>query len=420
MNSRKPPMSKPLIRPVLFFVTKSLKQNTFSAFLSIMAVSVSVLLILLVNGIYTNSKSAFLLDQLNLNAVIGPKSSGTQLVMNAFYHMDTSPANIPYKYYQILNKDKRVDLAIPYALGDNYLGYRIVGTNASIFTLPVLKNGTLQLANGVKFDENKLEAVFGSQVAKNLKIKIGDQINSFHGTVYKEDYKHDQVFTVVGILEPTQTPLDQVVLIPLDGFYRTDGHVLRKDGEVIELKENEAISDEHKEISAVMLKVNSPFYFNQMINRESKDLTFAFLPSIVPEVLEKVGWGVKVLEYVSYLVIFIAGIVILVGIYNGLSQRIGEFAILRALGASRIFVFFRIIGESEILVLLGMFFGAVLYIISFQLLKTYFYQMTGVYLTFSEIPKLYYWLPCILLGVGFFAGLIPALKIYRTDVNKIL
>ena len=413
-------MSKPLIRPVIFFVSKSLKQNTFSAFLSIMAVSVSVLLILLVNGIYTNSKSAFLLDQLNLNAVIGPKSSGTQLVMNAFYHMDTSPANISYKYYQILSKDKRVELAIPYALGDNYLGYRIVGTNASIFNLPVLKDGTLKLATGVKFDENKLEAVFGSQVARNLKIKIGDQINSFHGTVYKEDYKHDQVFKVVGILQPTQTPLDQVVLIPLDGFYRTDGHVLRNNGEIIELKENEAISDEHKEISAVMLKINNPFYFNQMINRESKDLTFAFLPTIVPEVLEKVGWGVKVLEYVSYLVIFIAGIVILVGIYNGLTQRIGEFAILRALGASRTFVFFRIIGESGVLVLLGMFFGAILYIISFQLLKTYFYQMTGVYLTFSEIPKLYYWLPCILLGVGFFAGLIPALKIYRTDVNKIL
>ena len=141
---------------------------------------------------------------------------------------------------------------------------------------------------------------------------------------------------------------------------------------------------------------------------------------IVPEILDKVGWGVLVLKYVSYLVIFIAGIVILVGIYNSLTQRLGEFAILRALGASRLFIFFRIIGEAQALVFIGMTTGAILYIGIFSLLQNYFYQMTGLYLTLNEIPSLYYWLPCLLLGVGFFAGLIPALKIYRTDVNKIL
>lgn len=413
-------MSKPLFRPIIFFVSKSLKQNSFSAFLSILAVSVSVLLILLVNGIYINSQKAFLLDNLNLNAVIGARSSGTQLVMNAFYHMDVSPGNISYKHYQSLKKNKMVELAIPYALGDNYYGYRVVGTEEIIFDAPILKSGTLQMNEGKKFDEHKTEAVFGSQVAYQLKIKIGDEINSFHGIVFEEDKIHNQKFKVVGILQPTQTPLDQVILIPLDAFYKTEGHVLRNEGEIIESNENEPIKDEYKELSAIMLKVNNPFYFMREINQFGNTATFAFLPTIVPQILEKVGWGVLVLEYVSYLVIFIAGIVILVGIYNGLSQRIGEFAVLRALGASRKFIFFRIIGESELLILLGMLFGAIFYIISFYVLKSYFYQKTGVYLTFSEIPKLYYWLPGVLLSVGFIAGLIPALKIYRTDVNKIL
>jgi putative ABC transport system permease protein len=416
-------MSKPLIKPLIFFICKSLKQNYFSATLSILAVSLSVLLILLVNGLYENSKSAFLLDHLNLNAVVGARSSGTQLVMNSFYHMDVSPGNIPYKYYQSLKKDKRIELAIPYALGDNYYGYRVIGTEESIFAIQMLKNGQLQFSEGNKFNETKLEVVFGSQAANHLKIKLNDEINSFHGVVYNADLKHNQTFKVVGILKPTQTPLDQVILIPLDAFYRTDGHVLRNEGEIIESKENEAIKDEYKEISSIMLKINNPlsvFDFKREINQFGNTATFAFLPEIVPEILDKVGWGVLVLKYVSYLVIFIAGIVILVGIYNSLSQRLGEFAILRALGASRLFIFFRIIGEAEALVFIGLNVGAILYIGIFSLLQNYFYQMTGLYLTLNEIPSLYYWLPCLLLGVGFFAGLIPAIKIYRTDVNKIL
>lgn len=416
-------MSKPLFRPIIFFISKSLKQNSFSAFLSILAVAVSVLLILLVNGIYINSQKAFLLDQLNLNAVVGARSSGTQLVMNAFYHMDVSPGNISYKQFQELKNEKGVELAIPYALGDNYFGYRVVGTNDDIFNLPILKDGQLQMEMGRKFKSDKFEAVFGSHAANHLKIKLGDQISSFHGVVYNPDEKHEQSFEVVGILKPTQTPLDQVILIPLDAFYKTDGHVLRKEGEVIETKENEMINDEYKELSAVLLKISNPFAIfalKQKINQFGKTATFATLPEIIPEILEKVGWGVLVLEYVSYLVIFIAGLVILVGIYNGLSQRTSEFAVLRALGASRSFIFFRIIGESELIVLLGMLFGTIMYIISFHLIKSYFYQMTGVYLSFSEIPLLYYWLPALLLGVGFIAGVIPAIKIYRTDVNKIL
>lgn len=416
-------MSKPILRPILFFVFKSLNQNSFSACLSILAVGVSVLLILLISGIYQNSKSSFLLDQLNLNAVVGARSSSTQLVMNTFYHMDVSPGNIPYLYYTSLKKDKRVSLAIPYALGDNYYGYRVVGTEEIMFDSSILKSGKLQFIEGTKFDDAKAGAVFGSQVASQLNIKLNDQINSFHGTEYNVDLKHNQVFTVVGILKPTQTPLDQVILIPLEAFYRTEGHVIRSNNEVIEQKVDQEIKDEHKEISAIMLQIDSlmaVLEFKREVNQFGKMATFAFLPEIVPEILDKIGWGVLVLEFISYIVILIAGLVILVGIYNGLSQRIGEFAILRALGASRKFIFFRIIGESEIIIICGMVLGATLYIISFFLLKSYFYQKTGVYLIFNEIPVLYYWLPSLLLGIGFIAGIIPALKIYRTDVSKIL
>jgi len=49
------------------------------------------------------------------------------------FHLETSPGNIPWSLYQDIKNDHRVELAIPYATGDNYLGFRIVGTTTEIF-----------------------------------------------------------------------------------------------------------------------------------------------------------------------------------------------------------------------------------------------------------------------------------------------
>src|SRR5258708_36497422 len=91
--------------------------------------------------------------------------------------------------------------------------------------------------------------------------------------------RHKDEYKVVGVLEPTNTPSDRVVWIPIDGIYRMSGHVLRGTGNEYVAKENEAIPDENKEVSAVMLKFTSPqigFFMDQTINRQGKVATLAW------------------------------------------------------------------------------------------------------------------------------------------------
>ena len=96
---------------------------------------------------------------------------------------------------------------------------------------------------------------------------------------YYEDAKHDDDYKVVGVLKNTNSPSDRVIWIPLDGIYRMKGHVLRGSGENYEAKADEEIPDESKEVSAVMLKFNSPqagMSLEQTVNRQGKVATLAF------------------------------------------------------------------------------------------------------------------------------------------------
>jgi hypothetical protein len=77
---------------------------------------------------------SFIGGEAGFDAVLGARGSQLQLVLNAVFHLETSPGNIPWTMYEQLRRDPRVKLAIPYAVGDSYRGFRIVGTTSNIFT----------------------------------------------------------------------------------------------------------------------------------------------------------------------------------------------------------------------------------------------------------------------------------------------
>lgn len=114
------------------------------------------------------------------------------------------------------------------------------------------KGGRSRAASGRFFEEDAQEAITGSVVAERMDLEVGDVINPYHGLVFDEQRKHQDEYRVVGILEPTNSPSDRVVWIPIQGIYRMSGHVLRGSGRNFKPVEGEAIPDEHREVSAVM------------------------------------------------------------------------------------------------------------------------------------------------------------------------
>src|SRR5207253_652820 len=93
------------------------------------------------------------------------------------------------------------------------------------------KGRPYQLRAGSRvFEPEKPEAVIGSIVARRLGLVVGSTFHPFHGVIYDESAQHSEVYTVVGVLEPTNTPSDRVLWIPIDGVFRMSGHVLRGTG----------------------------------------------------------------------------------------------------------------------------------------------------------------------------------------------
>ena len=85
--------------------------------------------------------------------LVGPTGSSTDLVLNTMFFTGSPLGTIEYEYYEKLQKDMRVNMAIPFAMGDNYGGHKLIGTK------PEFLNG-LTLDDGQMFSKEN-EAVIG-------------------------------------------------------------------------------------------------------------------------------------------------------------------------------------------------------------------------------------------------------------------
>jgi putative ABC transport system permease protein len=264
-------------------------------------------------------------------------------------------------------------------------------------------------------------------------LKVGSKFNPYHGVVFDEKARHSNEFVVVGVLKPTNSPSDRVVWVPIDGIFRMEDHYLRGAGMEYQAKPGEEIPEEHKEISAVMIKLISPeagMTLAQEINGQSKDATLAWpIGRVMADLMKKIGWMDYILQMVAWLVVLVASASILASIYNTMNERRREFAILRALGARRGTVFSAIVMESTTIAFLGTLLGMLVSMGIIGLAAYYVRQETGVVLNVFkggvvEIPwggtmltfSANCFAPVVMILLGALAGIVPAIKAYRTDV----
>jgi putative ABC transport system permease protein len=414
-----------MIRGVFLIICKSMRQHLFSTTVTLLSVALAAGLVMAVFAIQRQARNAFTGGELGFDAVVGARGSQLQLVLNTVFHLETSPGNIPWSLYtELRDNTPGVKLAIPYATGDNYYGFRIVGTTKHIFTDFEFQEGkSFAVQEGGRyFDESYREAVIGSFVAQQTGLKVGDTINPYHGLYFDESARHPEEYVVVGIMEPTNSPSDRVIWIPIEGIFRMEGHVLRGTGEEFAAQAGQAIPDDHKEVSAVMLKLAGPMVgwrLDQQINRQGKVATIAFpVGAVMLDLFQKMGWINRILELVAYLVVLVSAAAILASIYNTINERRREFAILRALGARRRIVFAAIVGESGAIGLLGALLGYAVYAVILAGAAIVVREQTGVVLDVWSPHAVHLYAPLGITVLGAVAGLIPAAKAYSTDVAE--
>eukprot|EP01036_Dinobryon_divergens_P012164 gene12164-16392_t len=86
---------------------------------------------------------AFERDLAGIDAVVGAKGSPMQLILSGVFHLDAPTGNVPLAAINALGQNPQVAKLIPISLGDNFRGFRIVGTS-----LGYIQHYNAQLASG--------------------------------------------------------------------------------------------------------------------------------------------------------------------------------------------------------------------------------------------------------------------------------
>ncbi|HEX4880458.1 MAG TPA: ABC transporter permease, partial [Limnobacter sp.] len=270
------------------------------------------------------------------------------------------------------------------------------------------------------------EAVLGSEVARKLNHELGDSIALSHGMQLQAgDPSHaDKPFTVVGILQPTGTPVDQSVHISLQGMEAIHldwqaGMPLR--GVDIPAEMVGKFDLTPKSVTAALVSLhNRAGVFR--VQRELESLPDVALSAILPGVALSTLWQtVGLVENVLLLVAALVGLVSVLGLISvmlvTLGQRRRELAVLRSTGAGPGSVFSLVILESVLVMSIGAALGVVLTAVAAALLTPWALSQFGIQL--AQIWGLQQGLLAVLAYAvfGSMLGAIPAWRAYRQQLQ---
>jgi len=435
---------------------KNLTNKPLSMLLSLVLFALGVGLISLLLLLNTQLQEKFDKNLAGIDLVIGAKGSPLQLILSNMYHIDAPTGNVLIDEVKpFLNpQHPLIKTAVPLSVGDSYRTYRIVGTNHKILELY-----NAELAEGELW-EDLFEVTVGAEVAEELDLQIGDEFYSSHGFAEGDEISvHDDTepFRVVGILQPTGSVIDQLILTPSQSTWVVHEHGMEmgsgnsemgSDEEEHEHEEGEAHEDDHdheeaghdhskygdvntsllqfpdKEITSVLVQFKSKTNF-QALNmqrgiNENTDLQAATPAIEINRLYSMMGVGEEALRALAIVIIFVSGLSVFISLYSSLKERKYELALMRVMGSSPGKIFMLIIMEGLLLAALGFAIGILLSHGSMELLagimkESYRYSFSGLVFLKEEL----YLLGAALL-IGFLAAVIPAIQARNTDISTTL
>jgi putative ABC transport system permease protein len=401
---------------------RSIQQRTLVSMLTILSMGLGVALVVTVLVVYSIVEQSFHRGGEGFDLVVGAKGGRVELVLNSVFYLGKPIGYIPYSFYEELHEGSKftpfVEVAIPLALGHEYQGFfPVVATVPELFTdLKDQNNNEIkyEFAEGENFKaDHPMEAVMGSIAAAQTCSSVGEMIDAVQGSRPHQD---PDKFKLVGILKPTGTPIDRAVFVNLNGFFELHSreHVGHDDRE-----------EDAKLITAVLVCIKSVPPSNtdivlKMINNGK--IAQAVEPGrVISELFDGIVGKLQfVLLGMSVLTVIVAGISIMVSIFNSMNDRRHEIAIMRALGARRVTVMATILVESILLSLIGGFFGLLLAHGIIGICAPMIANWTGVAVGMLQFQTRELILIPGLIVLASAVGYLPALSAYKTDVARAL
>jgi putative ABC transport system permease protein len=338
------------------------------------------------------------------------------LLLYSVFRVGNPTNNISWNSYELVTSDDRVAWTIPLSLGDSHRGYRVLGTNRDYYRhFRYGQQQSLALESG-RFFEDTFETALGYDVARQLDYKVGDEIIIAHGTGEISFSMHnDHPFTVVGILTPTGTPVDQTVHTPLEGMEAI--HSGRPAGGGVRGSQ----SLQPTEITAFMLGLESRmavFTLQRNINEHRGEPLLAILPGVaLAELWEMMSIVENILLLISAMVLAASLLCLSTMLLSSLRERRNEIVLLRSIGMHSSSILMLIELEAIVVTLLGIAAGYLIICGLLLLGQDWLSYQYGLFI--SAIPQsssVFIYLGTIMAATVLIA-LIPALTAYRGAVD---
>ena len=357
-----------------------------------------------------------------IDMVVGAKGSPLQLILSSVYHIDSPTGNISLEEAEKISKNRMVGSSIKLLYGDNFKGYRIVGAEKKFIEL---YNGKIKKGKNLS---KPFEVLVGSKVYSKLKIDIGDDLISSHGLRETGESHDDQSFKVVGLLEPSNSVIDQLIITLPQSVWDVHGNHGHEEEhehdheEEHEHDHNEEHQHDDREITAMLIKFKSPMniiQFPRQIN-ETTNLQAAVPSYEISRLFKLFGFGIETLSYLAYLIIIVSGFSLFINLFNSMRERKYEMALIRTLGASRLQLSTMIIFESIILTISGFILGLLFSRFGVMFVSNLMEESINYNLSSFKILNEEYWLLLLSVIIGLMASLIPAVQVYKMNISKIL
>jgi putative ABC transport system permease protein len=445
-----------------------------NATISIVLFAIGIGIISLIVNIEQTIKEQFQRNLAGIDLVAGAKGSPLQLILSTVFHIDAPTGNISLSEAELIGRNPLVEKTIPIAIGDNYNGFRIVGTTVDYGEI---YNATLSSG---KWFADAFETVVGAEAARRTGLSIGQQFTGRHGFTDHGHHHDEDIYTVQGILKPTGTVLDQLILTTVDTYWMIhkshdhsdecnhihsdecdhdheedkhshEGHIHDENcnhghsDEEAEWQELIAKMDTREELSAEEMElyrersgqvreipIDPGTQITALLIFYSTPRAAIQLPRIINDntnmqaaspafethrLFSLIGRGVSAARWLAWIIIAISGINLFIHLANTLNQSIHEIALIRALGANRIKVMALLVLQGIWLALAGWALGIVVAKTIFILVVQSNAPVIGTFsvLNLNDLILLAY-----ALLAGILASLPPAIKAYRSDIHYIL
>ena len=348
-----------------------------------------------------------------IDMVVGAKGSPLQLILSAVYHIDSPTGNISVEDAKKIKNNRMVGSSIDLLYGDNYKGYRIVGTDDEFLDLYDAK-----IKDGRKW-EDPFEVVVGSKIHSKFGLKLDDELMTSHGLRETGEAHADQLFKVVGLLAPSNSVIDQLIVTSPESIWDLHAEHDHSGDEHDDEHEHE---QDDEQITAMLIKFQNPMniiQFPRQINEETN--LQAAVPSYeISRLFKLFGFGIETLTYLAYLIIIVSAFSLFINLFNSMRDRKYEMALIRTLGSSRRQLSFMIIFESLILTTVGFLLGLLVSRLGVMFVSSLMEESLNYNLNSFGILNEELWLLILSIFIGLISSIIPALQVYNLNISEVL